>query len=61
MRKKIIVYVSDKDGYKIKLKWFWKRLWKVLTEEEQEKLNSVFDEMYKNYCKYLQEMKKHHT
>lgn len=53
MKRKIIVFVDDNVGYKIKLKWGWKKMWKTLPEDEQRELDKVFNKMYLRYCKLL--------
>ena len=58
MRHKIIVFVDDKEGYKVKLKWLWKRMWLKLSEEEKDALDSAFDMIYKGYCRSIKEEKK---
>ena len=57
MRRKIMVFVDD-DGYKVKMKWLWKKMWLRLTEGDQEELDKVFNKMYNRYCEIGREQNK---
>lgn len=53
MKRKLVLFVDDEGGYKMKIQKFWKKMWVTLSDDEQKELDGVFDRIYHRYCDSL--------